>query len=163
MPAPDEQLATYLNDHLAGSAAGVELAEKILASSEGTPLGQTMARLLEQIEEDRATLADLMERIGAATSALKQAGASAAEKLSRLRFHPRVTKSPGLTLLMQIEVLSLGIEGKRLLWLALKGEAATEGAMPATDLDTLIERAQRQREELEPFRVEMAARAFGSG
>ena len=42
MPS-DEPLGTYLNDHLAGAAAGVELAEKLGANYEGTPLGTAVA------------------------------------------------------------------------------------------------------------------------
>jgi len=38
----DESLSTYLNDHLAGSAAGKELAEQCATSNLGTPLGTLM-------------------------------------------------------------------------------------------------------------------------
>lgn len=161
MSESKELLGAYLNDHLAGASAGVELAETILQDSEGTPLGSTMAAVLAEIQADRATLVDLMGRLGIARSTMKQAGAAAAEKVGRLRFHPRVTHSEDLTLLMEIEVLSVGIEGKRLLWQALKSIEGSEPELAATDLGRLIDRALRQRQDLEPFRVGMAGTAFG--
>ena len=58
-----ESLAIYLNDHLAGSAAGRDLAEKIRSKNSGTPLGSFMDDLVHQIEEDRDTLADLIRKL----------------------------------------------------------------------------------------------------
>ena len=51
--ASDEALAAYLNDHLAGAAAGIELAEKLRGNNQGTELGQVMATLHADISEDR--------------------------------------------------------------------------------------------------------------
>ena len=42
MPS-DEMLGIYLNDHLAGSTAGLELAEKLRDQNQGTELGELMA------------------------------------------------------------------------------------------------------------------------
>jgi hypothetical protein len=41
----DELLGTYLNDHLAGSAAGLELAEKLRDNNQGPELGDLMVAL----------------------------------------------------------------------------------------------------------------------
>ena len=40
---PNELLGVYLNDHLAGSSAGLELAEKLRDNNQGTALGDVMA------------------------------------------------------------------------------------------------------------------------
>jgi hypothetical protein len=62
--------------------------------------------------------------------------------------------------LEEIEVLSLGIEGKRLLWTAL-GEAATsEPRLSGFDFASLTHRAQDQRDRLERFRLLFAAAAL---
>jgi hypothetical protein len=158
-----ELLGAYLNDHLAGATAGVELAEQIKEDGGGTPLGSYCAELELEIEADRQVLADLIERLGIQKSGVKQVGAAAVEKLSRLRFHPRVTGSPELTLFMQVEVLTTGIEGKRLLWEALKQVTGDYPEVAATDLDTLIERARQQREGLAPFHLSLAAQSMGAG
>ena len=56
----DDLLGIYLNDHLGGSAAGTELAEKLRDNNQGTELGNLMAALHNDIEQDRASLEELM-------------------------------------------------------------------------------------------------------
>jgi hypothetical protein len=62
--------------------------------------------------------------------------------------------------LMDIEALELGIDGKFAMWQALKEVADLDVQLSATDLDGLAERARRQRELLEPYRLRAAAFAF---
>ena len=50
--ASDEQLGVYLNDHLAGSAAGIELAGKLRDNHQGTELGNLMAALHRDISQE---------------------------------------------------------------------------------------------------------------
>jgi hypothetical protein len=155
-----ELLGTYLNDHLAGSAAGVELAEKLAATNEGTPFGTTMAAVAEEIKEDRETLQALMERLGISRSPVKQATGWVFEKVTRLRFNRQLTGSEHLTRLLETETLSLGIEGKAAMWQALQHIDDLDSELGRADLDRLIFRARRQRETLEPYRLEAAAEAF---
>ncbi len=49
-------LATYLNDHLAGSVGAIELLEQGLGSSEGTPLESFFTELLGAVREDQDLL-----------------------------------------------------------------------------------------------------------
>jgi hypothetical protein len=155
-------LAAYLNDHLAGSATGVELAERLQANNQGTPLGAVLAALVRDIKEDRATLEQLMERLGIDKSTVKQAGGWVAEKVASLRFSKQVTGSADLSRLLETETLSLGIEGKRSMWRTLKEAATADARLAATDFDSLIDRAQQQREALEPHRLQAAVTAFSS-
>ena len=71
----DKPLDTYLNDHLGGSMLGSDLAAYLRERSEGTPLGDTMARIAPEIQEDRETLLDLMEQLGTPKNPIKQATA----------------------------------------------------------------------------------------
>jgi hypothetical protein len=160
--AANELLGTYLNDHLSGSVSGVQLAERLRSDHEGTPLATTLRALVHDIEEDRATLVDLMERLGIEPSAVKQAVGWGVEKLSRLKMNQQLTGSPELTRLLQTETLSLGIEGKLAMWRSLKEAAATDARLAGTDFDRLVDRARQQRETLEPHRLEAAAKAFSS-
>jgi hypothetical protein len=159
MPS-NELLGTYLNDHLAGAAAGVELAEKLASTYEGTPFGAAVAAVAEEIKVDRETLNGLMERLGIGRSPAKQATGWVFEKVTRLRFDRRLTGSEDLTRLLETETLSLGIEGKAAMWLALKDIDGLDGELGRADFDRLIFRARRQREALEPYRLEAATGAF---
>jgi hypothetical protein len=156
----DELLGVYLNDHLAGSAAGTELAEKLRDNNQGTELGKAMAALHRDIEQDRATLEELMDRLGIERHRVKQAAGWVLEKLSRLRLNPALAGSADLTRMLETEALSLGIEGKLCMWLVLREAAAADPRLAGTDYDRLIERARGQRQALEPHRVEAALRAF---
>jgi hypothetical protein len=158
-----ELLGTYLNDHLAGAAAGVELAEKLGATYEGTPFGTAVAAVAGEIKVDKETLEGLMERLGIGRSPSKRAAGWVFEKVTRLRFNRQLTGSEDLTRLLETETLSLGIEGKLAMWQALKGVDGLDAELGRADFDRLIFRARQQREALEPHRLEAAAEAFHDG
>jgi hypothetical protein len=46
-------LSIYLNDHLAGSVTGIELARRTLSSNRGTRYAEFLEWLVDQIEKDR--------------------------------------------------------------------------------------------------------------
>lgn len=150
----------YLNDHLGGSMAGVEIAEKLRSKNEGTPFGTALAGLVLEIKEDRATLENLMDRLGIERNPAKQMAGRGLEKLGRLRTSKPLTRSAELSRMMDIESLSQGIDSKFAMWRALKEIADLDAQLGATDLDRLTERAGRQRETLEPYRLQAAALAF---
>ena len=160
--ASDEALTAYLNDHLAGSAAGVELASKLRDNNQGTELGRAMVALHHDISEDRDTLESLLGQLELDRHAVKEAAGWMLEKVSRLRLNPALTGSAELTRLMETEALSLGIEGKLSLWAALKEATAGDPRLAGTDLDRLIERARTQRAALEPHRLAAAAAALSA-
>ena len=158
--ASNELLGVYLTDHLAGSTAGLELAEKLRDNNQGTELGKVMAALHHDIEQDRATLEELMRHLEIDRHPVKEAAGWILERLSRLRLNPALTGSADLTRLLETEALSLGIEGKLAMWLVLKEAAATDRRLAETDFDRLIDRARGQRRTLEPHRLASALRAF---
>lgn len=154
--SPQGLLATYLNDHYAGSTMGVELARRT-RDANGSELGVLLARLTGEIEEDRATLESVMDAAGAGRDRAKVALAWAGEKVGRLKPNGQLTGYSPLSRLVELEGLSGGIEGKRMLWLALEGMG--DSRLAAFDFSALAEQAQRQRDELEPFRVAAAETA----
>jgi hypothetical protein len=151
-------LSTYLNDHLAGSTVAVELARRARGQNEGTPLGRFLAELTEEIEEDRETLKGVMKAVGAGEDRLKQKLAWMAEKTGRLKPNDRLFGYSPLSRVIELEGLSLGVEGKRCLWESLREVGAPE--LAEFDFDALIERAARQRAGLEEHRLAAASTAF---
>jgi hypothetical protein len=158
--ATDEQLGVYLNDHLAGATAGLELAAKLRDNNQGTELGRVMTALHHDIEQDRAALEELMGHLEVARHPVKQAAGWLAEKLTRVRLNPALTGSAELTRLLETEALSLGVEGKLAMWLVLEETAGGDQRLAGTDFARLIERARGQRRALEPHRREAARQAF---
>jgi hypothetical protein len=155
-----EELSVYLTDHLGGAAAGQELAERLRSQNEGSPVEGFLAQLALDITVDRETLADLMDRLGITKSAAKQAGGWVLEKLTRIKYSEKLTRSADVSRLFEMETLSLGIEGKLAMWRSLKEVAHEDPQLSKTNFDDLIQRAQLQLDGLERHRQEAAARAF---
>jgi hypothetical protein len=110
-------LAIYLNDHLAGATGGVELARRLRASNRGIdPFWQPLDRICKEIEEDRATLEQVIDRLGFSRSRVKPAGAWVAEKLGRLKLNGRLRGYSPLSRVLELEGLLIGITGKMALW-----------------------------------------------
>lgn len=157
----DKPMDTYLNDHLAGAMLGSDLAEQIRERSEGTPLGDEMAKISPQIEEDRQALIELMESLGTTKNPVKQATAWIAEKASRPKFSGFTAGEPEYGLFIALETLTLGVAGKLSLWEALKEHRDAYEALRAADLDALADRARAQHDTLERERLAAGRRAFG--
>jgi O-acetylhomoserine/O-acetylserine sulfhydrylase-like pyridoxal-dependent enzyme len=158
--AANNALEVYLNDHLAGSTAGRDLARKLVNDTAGTPHTPVMESLLADIEEDRESLEDVIRRLEVERQALKQAASWAAEKVGQLRFAGAVTRSPELSLLLEMETLSMGIHAKAGLWQALAEALATDPRVAEIDFNSLVKRAQDQIDRLQAPREAAAARAL---
>jgi hypothetical protein len=63
--------------------------------------------------------------------------------------------------LEEIEVLSLGIEGKRLMWAALAQLSSMDERLTGFPFPDLKRQARSQRDRLERFRLRLAAEALG--
>lgn len=155
----EENLKTYLNDHLAGSEGAVELARHARNSNPDTPLGAYLDTFLVEIEEDRAVVRDLLERLGGGTNAVKTAVGWVAEKASRLKLNHPLQSYTAFIRMEELEGLLLGVRGKLALWHALK-EVASDPHFAGVDFTRLAERAEHQLSEIERHRLEAAREAF---
>ncbi len=153
-------LGIYLNDHLAGSTTGIELVKRAARSNEGTRLGAFLDGLRGEIEEDRDSLIEAMDRLGVSRNRMKVTGGWLAEKAGRLKLNGQVLGYSPLSRLVELEGLHLGINGKLSLWQSLRQANAFE--LTGFDLDRLIQRAESQLAGLEPFRRDAAADAFAA-
>jgi len=85
------------------------------AGAAGT-FGQPLDRICKEIEEDRATLEQVIDRLGFSQSRVKPAGAWVAEKLGRLKLNGRLRGYSPLSRVLELEGLLIGITGKMALW-----------------------------------------------
>lgn len=154
-----EALSAYLNDHLAGSVMGIELAERTIRENEGDPFAARLGRVLEEIREDQAVLKGVIDRVGAAQNPLKKAGAWLAEKAARVKLGG--TDEPGeLSRLEVLEILTTAIHGKQALWRALRVVAPRYEELGALNFDLLERRGIEQHEVVEEMRLEAAKAAL---
>lgn len=114
-----------------------------------------------EVTEDRRELVRLMEGLGIRPDPVKRLLAWTGEKAGRLELNGRLLSYSPLSRLVELEALSLDVEGKLALWLALRG-AGFGDELAGVDLVRLTERAQDQRRELERHRLAAAREAFAA-
>jgi hypothetical protein len=152
-------LPIYLNDHLAGATLGMEMARRLRGSNEGDPaFGPELAEICAEIEADRETLLAIMAELDISPSRLKPLGAVLAERLGRLKLNGQLRGYSPLSRLDELEILQLGVTGKRRLWRAL--EQTHAGDLADFDLGALAERASDQLRRLEALHLKAASLAL---
>jgi hypothetical protein len=157
-----KRLSIYLNDHLAGSTAGLELAKRTRGANQGTDYGEPLERIARQIEEDRDALIGLMESLEIKRDHLKVAAGWVAEKLGRLKPNGQLTGYSPLSRLIELEGLAVGITGKQSLWDALLEISDKDARLDAAQLRRLSTRAQEQRDEVWNLRQRAARETFSA-
>jgi len=156
---PQSLLPIYLNDHLAGSTAGVELARRLRASNEDDEeFGPALAELCAEIEADRETLKAVMDQLGVGQGRLKPGAAVVGERLGRLKLNGQLRGYSPLSRLDELELLQLGVVGKRRLWRAIEHTHAED--LSGFDLGALAERATSQLRRLEALHLKAASLAL---
>lgn len=151
-----------MNDQLAAGVIWREVARRSAGSNAGTPLGGAVERVASQIAEDVETFERIMDRLGIERSRVKTLLAIVAERAGRLKLNGSLFGYSPLSRFVELDFLAAGIEGKKILWANLRDLADLATRFPDVDFDHLIERAERQRAELEPFRAQAGRDAFGS-
>jgi hypothetical protein len=150
--------STYLNDHLAGASAALDLLDALADDDRDAPLQELVARLRTDIASDRDQLVAVMQRLEIEPAAVKQLGGRVAEKALRIKSSETVTGSSALTGLQRTEALIVGIRGKIAGWTSLK--TSRDPRLEAFDFDALISSAHNQQDHLEQYRVKAAAIVF---
>jgi hypothetical protein len=153
-------LGVYLNDHLAGSVAAVDLIDQSRDHNKSTPLGAFLDALLDEVRADQQALEELMEQLGIQKNQFKQASTWVVEKFTRLKFMATGATEEELRNLLELEALRLGVEGKHALWLALEEIADLDPRLGGPDLKNLRARAELQVESIEEHRLAAARSAF---
>jgi hypothetical protein len=154
-----ELLAIYLNDHLAGATLGVELARRLRGSNRDDPeFGPALAEVCAEIETDRETLEAVMGKLGVGRSRLKPLAAVLGERLGRLKLNGQLRGYSPLSRLDELELLQIGVAGKRRLWRALEHTHA--GDLSSFELGALAERATEQLRRLEKLHLKAATLAL---
>jgi hypothetical protein len=160
-PVKHNSFASYLNNHLSGAAAELELARRAASSFRGSPEERFFREYLGQLEEDRELMRQLLRASGH-QDGLQRFGRWAMEAVVVTRMADAATA--GLSRLLQVEGALIGAFGRQKLWEVLERGLST----PPGELDfpALRERAERQSAHLERLLRMLAATSFteeGSG
>lgn len=157
----ENQLAIYLNDHLSGSEVALGLLEHINQMHAGESVARFATELRDEITTDRHELESLMARLEIAESRPRKAAAWLSEKVTELKLRMDDRSGGSLQQLEIWDALSIGIEGKRLLWRALAEAATLRSDLEGPDYRRLESCAEDQRRNVEKLRLEAAKKALG--
>jgi len=161
--AEERHLAIYMNDQLALGVLWREIARRSQRSNRGTALGAALERVADAIAEDVETFEDIMQRIGIPKNVAKPLLAMVGERFGRLKLNGQLRGYSPLSRFQELDIIVTGIEGKVLLWTTLRDLAGLGARLPDVDFSALIERAQGQRTQLEPFHAQAGREALGAG
>jgi hypothetical protein len=155
----NKALTTYLNDHLAGSVAALELLDHLIQAREGVD-PQLLTALQGEIREDQQVVERLLQDLGGKASTARKAAAWLAEKLGQAKL--RIDEAGGgeLRTLEALETLALGIQGKLSLWRSLESVRTSIPQVAALDLPRLQAQATNQFTRVERLRLQAARRAL---
>ncbi|MEX0755995.1 MAG: hypothetical protein WD556_12925 [Actinomycetota bacterium] len=144
-------LPIYLNDHLAGSIAASELANRCESENRDRPeISEVLSRFRRELETERAVLEKMIEAVGGQRSTVKMAMAWSMEKVSRLKLNGGVISYTPLSRLIELEGLIAGVRLKEALWESLI--VAGPGGIDTAACGRLADQARRQSGELEALR-----------
>jgi hypothetical protein len=160
MGVDQKLLSVYLQDHMAGAVAGVELARRARGSNRGGPYGDELESICAAIEEHREELQGVAAALGIGPSRLKEGPAWIGEKLGRFKLNGRIAGYSPLSRMVEIEGLILGTTGQIRLWEALRSTVGDDPRLVKFDLLALSQRTQELRKRLEGLHERAAADAF---
>ncbi|MFD2418296.1 hypothetical protein [Amycolatopsis pigmentata] len=156
-------LGIYLNDHLAGAMAGVELARR-LARAEGEWAGNgKLERLADEVTADRDALMEIMAALDEPVRWLGIWAAWGVEKLGRLKLNGRVVSRSPLSRVVELEAMRVAVEGKLAAWRCLRVRAADDRRLDTGRLDELIAGGRSQVARLERLRLRAVTELFAGG
>src|SRR4051794_5846547 len=150
-----DALAIYLNDHLAGTTGGLELAKRATAAA--TPENRpVLERLTAETQDDRRELLAIMATLDVPVRRYKILAAWLGEKAGRTKLNGHLVRRAPLSSLEEIEFLALTVHAKAACWKALRELALRDPRLDTDHLDDLAERANRQAAQLEALRAAVA-------
>jgi hypothetical protein len=150
-------LRTYLRDHDSAALAG---ARRCGAAAQGHRDARSrveLAALHADVEQDRRSLASVMQRLEITPDPVKRLVTAAGEQLGRLKPNGFLAQRSPLTDVVELEALTMAVTGKQRLWETL---AALGPEITLSDPDELVrlrDRARDQRERLGRLHAASAA------
>jgi hypothetical protein len=155
-------LLTYLNDHVAGSRSALELLDYLIDSHEDVERRAFFTTLRADIAADRQVVDETIVRLGGTPGVLREAAGWFGDRVTRLKLMLDAPSGRGLQHLEALELLGLGILGKRSLWRALDAIAPRVPALADLDLRRLQARAEDQYGRVEAQRLNTVPAALAA-
>lgn len=157
----DRLLRIYLNDHLAGAAAGTALAKRCARANEDDPLGRYLAGpFLGDLADEQRYVEAVMRSRGWRINPVKRLVGRLGEFVGRAKMNGRVRGYSPLSRVIEVEMLIAGVDAKSRMWSALRAIDGRDLTVDDLDPGTLLTRAHAQRDRLREAHVDAVRIAF---
>ncbi|WP_227981962.1 hypothetical protein [Nocardia spumae] len=145
-------LTIYLSDHYTGAVGGAELARRLASSHRGSPEGEQLREIADEVASDRDALRQIMAGLGIRPALYRRLAAWLGEKVARLKLNGRLLRRSPLSSLIELEAMLVAVEGKAAGWRLLRALAEHDDRFARDRLDQLEQRARQQADILEELR-----------
>lgn len=139
-------ITRYLQDHHAGSAAGLDAFARVAQEHSDEEVRQSVGHIAEEAQEDQTMLEQIMQRFDAKPAPLKDISGRVVEKVARLKPNQRLLRRSPLSDLVEVEALVDAVHAKSMVWRVLL--QLDDERLDKAQLQTLLERAKAQESEL---------------
>lgn len=156
----DTYLVTYLNDHLAGSVAGIELARRCLSENRGTEFEGFFQELVAGLRQEQAILKQLIARLDASPSTVKMLGGWFIEKAGRLKMNDSFFRYSALSRVIELEALVMGLQAQLRMWSILEAYRSEDPRFVGINFTLSKEHAKGLLEEAARHHLRASAIAF---
>jgi hypothetical protein len=152
----DKAVRVYLNDHRTGAEVARHVVDHLGGLKGDADLTDLMAWLRDELARDRTILDGLMASLNVPVSRPKALGAWLAGRAAPVKLSTFAAGSGNV--LLGLESLAVGIQGKMALWRTL--QAADDRRLAGVDFAALLAAAEVQFEAVEAQRLRAGKSAF---
>ena len=159
----DKRLRIYLDDHLALMVAEVELIGRCWRNNRGTPLGEFLQQLENEVKAQKSIARDMIHRVGGKEgieSKAKQSVAWFAEKLGRFKLNDAVLRYSKLSRVVELETLAAAAQERIAFWDNFDAVASKDQRLNGITFSFFREQSRQHLDELNTRRRFAAAEAF---
>lgn len=159
-PGQQFGLRPYLHGHHLGACVGVALFERAAREQATRTVRDELSSLAREIDEDRSSLEQIMERCGLRVTPLRRGITGVVVRVRTVVPRRLGRRSGELADLLELEALGDAVHAKLLGWTALRS-CVDDTPLDGGELDRLIHRAEDQESRLERMRRDAAPSALG--
>lgn len=153
-------LVTYLQDHHAGSSAGLDAFHRVAEGHAEPVVRESVGRMAEEVADDQKALEEVMQSFGASPAVTKEFPARIVEKVARLKPNQRLAERSPLSDVLEVEALADAVHAKWSGWSVLL--QLDDDRLDKVQLQNLLQRAAAQEAELRRLLLSQASKLLGT-
>ena len=151
-------LEKYLNEHLSGSSAALDLLSALEEKNRSEAAGYRALQM--EIYQNRLILKCLIQQAGFGRSKAMEYFAKGTAGMALWRFKHHGLQTGQLGLVEALEALELGVHGQMLLWRSLAEDPIASLFTMEVDFQQLIRSAENQKAKVETLRIAAVRSVF---